>query len=65
MKLDIRDPKHARLIARQMQAKPPPSSWWAQPHLTWEQWSALAAERAAVLNAVTTNYEQQVKRGEP
>lgn len=53
-RLDIRTPAHARILARAAQASPPPTSWWAQPHLTREQWSVIAAKRAQIMNAVTS-----------
>ena len=63
MTLDIRNPTHARLLARQAVATPPPTSWLAQPSLTWDQFSALAAERARLLNAVvTTQHIRQERR---
>jgi hypothetical protein len=54
---------HAQILAtRAQRAMPPPTSWWAQRDLTWEQWTALAQERARQLNAVTTT--QHVRREE-
>lgn len=37
--------------ARARQAVSAPSSWWAQPALTWEQFSTLAEERAREVNS--------------
>jgi len=60
--LNPRDPSHARLIARAHAATPPPDNWWTRTNLTREQWSALAAEHAQRMNAVTTTHH--VQRGE-
>ena len=64
MVMDPRDPAHARLIARAQAATPPPESWWTRTNLTWEQWSALAAEAAQRMNAVTTTHHVQRREGD-
>lgn len=64
MKPDIRYPPTARIVARQMQATPPPVSWWAQPDVTWEQWTALADEAAKRMSAVTTTQHIQRREGD-
>lgn len=64
MRRDIRDPRAARFIARALAATPPPQSWWTRTDLTWEQFTALAQERAAITGAVSTNYAQPVKMGD-
>ena len=64
MKPNIRDPKHARLLAREAAATPPAKSWWAERDLTWDQWSERQRERARELNAVSQNYAQPVKMGD-
>jgi hypothetical protein len=60
-KLDIRNPSHQRILAREAQAVPPKESWWTKRDLTWEQWSNEAAEADKRMNAVSTN--QHVQRG--
>jgi hypothetical protein len=56
IKPDPRIPSQHRHIARALQATPPPTSWWARQDLTWDQFTALARERAEILNAVTTTH---------
>ena len=63
-KPDLSHPSTARIVARQMQATPPPVSWWAQPNVTWEQWSALAAEAARRMNEVRTTHHVQRREGD-
>lgn len=46
---------------RQSPPKPQPSSWWIES-MPPEQWYAKAAERAKVLNEVSTT--QHIQRGE-
>jgi len=64
MVMDPRDPAHARLIARAQAATPPPESWWTRTDLTWEQWSALAAEAARRMNEVRTTHHVQRREGD-
>ena len=64
MKLNIRDPKHARILARAAAATPPPSSWWAERDLTWDEWTDRQREADKRMNAVSQKYAQPVKMGD-
>ncbi len=54
---------HAQILAtRAQRAMPPPTSWWAQRDLTWDQFTALSDECGRRSTAVTTT--QHVRKEE-
>jgi hypothetical protein len=52
------------LRLRAQHATPPPPSWWADPSLTWQQWSERQREADKRMNATSTNQAVVRKAGD-